>query len=978
MTDTEGRLVDVIVPVYRGLHTTRACVESVIAARQATPHALILIDDACPDPALSDYVRAVGARGDALVLRNEANLGFVATVNRGMGLHPDRDVVLLNSDTLVANDWLDRLRRCCLEGGRTATATPLSNNATICSYPYEGWSGGVPGTLGLAALDALIAEALAGVSLDIPTGVGFCMYIRREALDQTGLFDVDRFGRGYGEENDFCMRAAARGWGHRLAADVFVFHEGGVSFADDRSALQESGMRALLAAHPDYLDQVRAFIAADPLAEIRARIDRARMARGAREEAQVWIERGRLPADFAWPSPPEENDLRPVQLHVCHSWGGGTARWIEDCCAADRLRHNLLLRSITNRNAAALRLELVDPARAGAILGRWDLSLPIRACSDAHPEYAAILHGVLAQFDVRSIVASSLVGHSLEVLQTGLPTALVLHDLFPFCPAMFAHFGEHCTSCERPRLARCLAANPYNAFWHNTVADEWIRLRSAFYACLAGHAVTLIAPTAGVLERWRALAPTITASPAQVIPHGIDAAALGPPGTLPAPGGRKSKLVIPGRLSPHKGLDLLRAALPDVLAHADLLLLGSGDYGREFAGQAGIEVVPDYRYEDLGDRIRASGADAALLLSVLPESFSYTLSEMRALGLPVLATRVGAFVERIVHGRDGLLFEPTPAGLAACVAAASPVDLAAMRAAVGALPVRDRSEAVAELHAALPLHSAVPRAAPGATMPIDRAIHLRADRLARAQVGLQADVLHQKGLVALRDARILALEARLAERPLAPTPPEARGIASRSRLFRPWSRLARRDRRDVATGGEHPPHEGIHEGRRADPRLLAFGASRSEIRARVRYWLGIPDASRIVLAIGAGSAEVAQVIVGAAHALAATCNAACVVVIRGAEADPAWRGVQPVVIRLVAARRLFFVPLPAEDATWLLAADVLLDADPASASERARMARDAGLHLWRPESGADTPEIQAAEVVAFLDQLPAPPAGLAI
>ena len=93
--------VDVIIPVYRGLGETRACIESVLASRCRTAAQIIVIDDASPEPELRRYLR--GLEG-VTVLANEANLGFVATVNRGMALHPARDVVLLNSDTVVAND----------------------------------------------------------------------------------------------------------------------------------------------------------------------------------------------------------------------------------------------------------------------------------------------------------------------------------------------------------------------------------------------------------------------------------------------------------------------------------------------------------------------------------------------------------------------------------------------------------------------------------------------------------------------------------------------------------------------------------------------------------------------------------------------------------------------------------------------------------------------------------------------------------
>ena len=102
-------------------------------------------------PAIAQYLRELAAQRRITLLANEANAGFVQSVNRGMALHGDRDVVLLNSDTEVANDWLGRLHAAAHSAPGVATVTPFSNNATICSYPFEGWKGGVPGTLGLAA-----------------------------------------------------------------------------------------------------------------------------------------------------------------------------------------------------------------------------------------------------------------------------------------------------------------------------------------------------------------------------------------------------------------------------------------------------------------------------------------------------------------------------------------------------------------------------------------------------------------------------------------------------------------------------------------------------------------------------------------------------------------------------------------------------------------------------------------------------------
>ena len=140
-------MIDVIIPIYKGLQQTRRCVDSVLQNRQSAPFEVVAVDDASPDPEITGYLDELAAERRITLVRNESNLGFVQSVNRGMSLHPDRDVVLLNSDTEVANDWLDRLLRAAYAYPDVGTVTPFSNNATICSYPFEGWARGVPGTL---------------------------------------------------------------------------------------------------------------------------------------------------------------------------------------------------------------------------------------------------------------------------------------------------------------------------------------------------------------------------------------------------------------------------------------------------------------------------------------------------------------------------------------------------------------------------------------------------------------------------------------------------------------------------------------------------------------------------------------------------------------------------------------------------------------------------------------------------------------
>jgi GT2 family glycosyltransferase len=273
------RPIDVIVPAYRGLAETRACVESVLFARNRGPFHLVVIDDAGPEPELREWLRARAADGAFELLVNPHNVGFVATVNRGMALHPERDVVLLNSDTEVANDWLDRLRAHAEADATVGSVSPFSNNATICSYPRTLQANPLPPGETTAQLDLDAAQANAGVCIEVPTTVGFCMLIRRACLDAIGDFDVERYGKGYGEEVDFCMRAARAGFRHLLAADVFVRHVGEVSFGGGGEEMRARAQATVDGLYPEFQQKLAAYIPADPSREARRRLDLARLRR---------------------------------------------------------------------------------------------------------------------------------------------------------------------------------------------------------------------------------------------------------------------------------------------------------------------------------------------------------------------------------------------------------------------------------------------------------------------------------------------------------------------------------------------------------------------------------------------------------------------------------------------------------------------------------------------------------------------------
>ena len=270
--------VDVIVPVYGAAEELRGCLASIERETDLTRHRIILVVDGPQDA----EVEAIVASSPHRVLRNEQRGGFVAAVNLGMR-ESTADVVLLNSDTIVIPRWLEKLIDAAYSSGDIGTVTPLSNHATLCSVPRGFEENLLPAGFDAASFAALVEGVSERRYPRIPTGVGVCLYIRRAVLDDIGPFDATQFGLGYGEENDFCLRALARGWLHVADDATFIYHAGHRSFGASRLRLQRQAQATLRRLHPRYMATIAAFMRADPIEPVRARI---RSALGERDTAQ--------------------------------------------------------------------------------------------------------------------------------------------------------------------------------------------------------------------------------------------------------------------------------------------------------------------------------------------------------------------------------------------------------------------------------------------------------------------------------------------------------------------------------------------------------------------------------------------------------------------------------------------------------------------------------------------------------------------
>ena len=614
--------VDVVVPVHDSTALVLACLDSVLATVRR-PSRVVVVDDASTDPALRSALDSLAAARRIVLLRQPRRLGFAATANAGIATCAGRDVALLNSDTLVPPDWLERLRAAAYGASNIGTATPLSNHASILNYPDPQGDNPVPDRAATQRLDAFARRANPDRVVDLPVAVGFCMYIRRDCLDSVGRFRAELFAQGYGEENDFCLRARLLGWRHVGVPDVFVGHVGGASFGQAGMYLRARNEKLINRLHPGYAQLVRDFIRADPLAEHRRRIDLLR-----------WRAAG---------------DRRRSVILVTHNDGGGVERQVVAAAAAHRA---------AGHRVVVLRPDATEDARPGVVVGDGpDGGFPnLRyALPDELPALVRLLR---AARPIR-LELHHLLGHPPEVdtliARLGVPYDVHVHDYQWFCQRVSLVGPEH-RYCGEPAPVRCDAC-VVDAGRIMPGNDDAQAYRARFDALLRA-ADRIIAPSADASGRMRRHFPPLRPI---VVPHEADAGIADPPPSRAI--GGTCRVCVLGAIGVHKGYDVLLACARDAAERnlpLDFVVVGHTIDDARLLNTGRVFITGRYRSDAAVQLVRAENASLGLLPSVWPETWSFGLSELWRGGLRVAAFDFGAPAERIRRTGRGFLL---PVGL---------------------------------------------------------------------------------------------------------------------------------------------------------------------------------------------------------------------------------------------------------------------------------------------------------------------------
>lgn len=619
-TAIQTRVIDVIIPVYEGLDETLNCINSVLRSKNASTYNLVVINDCSPNLRLTKKLTSHSKDHRYTLITNEKNLGFVGTVNRGIRSSEINDVILLNSDTLVPDGWIDQIAATAYSDTAIGTVTPFSNNATICSYPSFCQDNELPDSYNVESMNRLFQTLNAGSIIDLPTAHGFCVFIKRVVIDEVGLFDEKKWGKGYAEENDFSLRADKHGWRNVMALDTFVQHLGSVSFASNTTEFVRKNLTILNGIYPDYKARVANFIRNDPARAYRNKVSRHILS------SKIFNRAGLI---------------QPIQsmLIVTLTIGGGTQIATDEISAhLEREGINTLYLTCPAKNtwrlahtSGGVHIDYVIPYEMDALID------DLKSLNVWHVNY----HNTI-EFSTEVWAISTVLGCDYDV---------TIHDYLTICPRvnLIGSAQRYCGEPEPSECNKCVAVNGAHESSHLQIKDfdDDIKKWRDFFEEKLVHARKVFVPSNDVARRLGTYFPTVIYT-YRPHPETIKAVTLLGPTKTPI-----VNVAFLGAIGTHKGYDYLIGCATYALENRLPLIFHVIGYTKDddmATELSNIRIHGKYARHQLPELLRTTKCNVAAILSVWPETFSYTFSEAINCGLKVITFNIGAPAERLPLG----------------------------------------------------------------------------------------------------------------------------------------------------------------------------------------------------------------------------------------------------------------------------------------------------------------------------------------
>lgn len=615
-------MIDIIIPIYNAFEMTVQCINSILENTEKGSYRLILINDKSTDTRINDYIKQFdGDENGNIVINNETNLGFVKSANIGMKIS-ENDVILLNSDTVVTDNWLKKMKACAYRDTTIATVTPLTNNGTICSVPEFCCDNEIPDNFDLKEYSDMIERISLREYSEIPTAVGFCMFIKRSVINEIGYFDEVLFGKGYGEENDFCYRASEHGYKHVVCDDTFIYHKGSMSFGGEKDQLISKHIEILDRKYKAMRQKTIRFIQQNPLHNIQENIKLHIKLKNNKKNILYLLH-----YDFKNGA---SNNVGGTQFHV-RDLVKNIDRYNKYVLSRD---NEYLLLTIYLDNEVVNFKFLIDE--------NFDVTR-FRSV-----KYRQIINNILISFNIDLIHVHHTIDHTFDIFyaaeELNIPICMTLHDYYHICPTInllnhelqYCHGiinNDVCTQCLNKKLG-----------YGSNILDKWQKeVKKIFEICDA-----IFVPNSSVKDIYLKHYSNIKV---KVIEHGVDKLEKIPKTN---PNGKFNVAFI-GGLAPYKG---------SILAHDMILKNKDRNIKWHIFGIIGDQLLLNINRKDLYrhgiyDRseiyslLNEYNIDLVCILSIWPETYCYTLTEAWQAGMPVLVTEIGALGERVKNTGAG-------------------------------------------------------------------------------------------------------------------------------------------------------------------------------------------------------------------------------------------------------------------------------------------------------------------------------------
>lgn len=611
---------DIIIPIYNAYESLVECVNSVINSTDLNKHSLILINDKSTDYRINEFLEEIKndyklKKLNIETLENEENLGFVRTVNKGMKKSKN-DVLLLNSDTVVSDNWLDKIVNCAYSADDIATVTPFSNNATLVSIPNCLERNEID-NIDIKEYNSTLEKICGKNYYELPTGHGFCLFIKRIALDTVGFFDDQSFDKGYGEENDFCYRCLDYGFRHLLCANTIVYHKESQSFKNKKNDVLEAHLKILKERYPVYCERTEIWLRELPIKNVANRIYYA--------------------LNF--------NNKKPNVLVLIHDWmtkTGGTTLHLKDLVKGLNDKYNFVILSVDYSNEIYNLTTIVNNQEKNIHLKN------IFKYSDFcfyNEEYNLMIEEIIDDFKIDTIHIHHMKGHYFNIVDIAekkkIKTIITLHDFYCLCPTinMLECGKKCCIDNEEKKCGECLKLL-------KNMDNNNIKIWQIRWHDFLKKFDTIITPSNDAKNHILKYFKDLNIS---VIEHGVDF--------------KKSKykpvikdkinVAMIGVLCNHKGANIFEALIKQKNDKIKFHSFGYSELPSLTKNKKNYLYHGLYKRENLPTLLKDNKIDLICFFQKWPETYSYTVNEAIAAGIPILSFDIGAGAERIKKYKFG-------------------------------------------------------------------------------------------------------------------------------------------------------------------------------------------------------------------------------------------------------------------------------------------------------------------------------------